>query len=151
MLLCYSSTKAQEASNELPFRSIPDYPSQYTANTIVARMIDGLGFRYYWATEGLRAEDLNYAPNETARTTEETLDHILGLCLMTSHTIQQIPNERFDALGLTFAEKRKLTLEKLQIASEILKNNPEVSPENYPISEENPFWRVTDNFSKNKL
>ena len=26
------------------------------------RMIDGLGFRYYWSTDGLRAKDLAYQP-----------------------------------------------------------------------------------------
>ena len=44
-------------------------------------MIDGLGFRYYWATHGLRPEDLNYKPSETNRTIEETIDHIYNLSL----------------------------------------------------------------------
>ena len=50
----------QTSSEDLPYYEIPDYPSAYNASTVVARMIDGLGFRYYWATEGLREEDLNY-------------------------------------------------------------------------------------------
>ena len=37
----------------LPYYQIPDYPSSYNAATVAARTIDGLGFRYYWATEGL--------------------------------------------------------------------------------------------------
>ena len=42
-------------------------------------MVDGLGFRYFWATEGLTEKDLAYRPSEGARTTMETLEHISGL------------------------------------------------------------------------
>ena len=43
----------------LPFSEIPDYPDSYTPGTVMGRLIDGLGFRYYWATEGLSENDLN--------------------------------------------------------------------------------------------
>ncbi|MFT5959604.1 MAG: hypothetical protein ACI8VJ_001363, partial [Polaribacter sp.] len=46
----------------LPYYQIPKMEESYTAQNTVARMVDGLGFRYYWATEGLRAEDLAYQP-----------------------------------------------------------------------------------------
>ena len=42
-------------------------------------MIQGLGFRYHWATEGLRAEDLEYRPTKEAQSTLGTLQHIYGL------------------------------------------------------------------------
>ena len=45
--------------NELPYAQIPEAPNEYTVGGVVSRMIDGLGFRYYWATEGLRSEDLS--------------------------------------------------------------------------------------------
>ena len=63
----------------LPYYEIPDAPNSYTATSVAARMIDGLGFRYYWATQGLRAEDLAYKPSESGRTSAETIDHIYGL------------------------------------------------------------------------
>ena len=71
--------KAQERHEELPYYQIPDAPESYTQGAIAARMVDGLGFRYYWATEGLRSEDLQFRPGEDARSSEETIDHILGL------------------------------------------------------------------------
>lgn len=40
-------------SQELPFYSIPPAAEHYTAANSISRMIEGLGFRYYWATEGL--------------------------------------------------------------------------------------------------
>src|SRR5689334_3471929 len=85
MLLTNAMTQTTSAKSDLPYYEIPDYPTTYTPGTIAARVVDGLGFRYYWATEGLRAEDLKYQPvgadgaNSEARTTEETLQHIYGL------------------------------------------------------------------------
>ena len=70
-----------------PYYEIPDYPDSYNSGTVAARMIDGLGFRYYWATEGLREEDLKFRPNDMARTSEETVDHILGLSTVIVNTI----------------------------------------------------------------
>ena len=46
-------------TSKLPYYEIPDYPETYTAGSVAARMLDGLGFRYYWATEGLNEDDLN--------------------------------------------------------------------------------------------
>ena len=51
----------------LPYATIPDAPADYTSGNMLSRMIDGLGFRYHWVSEGLRAEDLAYRPSEDAR------------------------------------------------------------------------------------
>jgi hypothetical protein len=132
----------------LPYRIIPEYPEEFTAETVAARMIDGLGFRYYWATEGLRAEDLEYRPSEGARTSGETIDHILGLTNMILNSVLQQPNGGggSDDAPTTFAEKRKKTLEALHRASEILKSGKD-GLEDYPIvfqrgenRTELPFW-----------
>ena len=45
------------SQEKLPFYEISDYPESYSQAAIVGRMIDGLGFRYYWATEGLNEKD----------------------------------------------------------------------------------------------
>ena len=39
-------------------------------------LIDGLGFRFYWATEGLRQADLDYSTTPESRASAETLDHM---------------------------------------------------------------------------
>ena len=57
-------------NQDLPYYEIPAYPEVYSQGTVTARMIDGLGFRYYWATEGLREVDLKFKPNDEARTSE---------------------------------------------------------------------------------
>jgi hypothetical protein len=136
------------SSSELPYYQIPDYPEEYTANTVAARMIDGLGFRYYWATEGLRLEDLAYRPNEEARTTEETIDHILGLSRVVLNSVKKVPNERSENQpDLTYEQKRKETLENIKMASEILKKSNPGEMEEFKVVFKNnerttefPFW-----------
>ncbi|MEQ8925971.1 MAG: hypothetical protein RLO81_09185, partial [Fulvivirga sp.] len=81
-------------AQELPFREVSDYPDKYTAGTTVARMIEGLGFRYYWATDSLREEDLNYKPSADGRTTLETLHHIYEMSFMIKNATIGEVNQR---------------------------------------------------------
>lgn len=78
-LIFFLSFNFSLMSQDLPFSSIPEAPQEYNATNSIRRIIQGLGFRYYWATEGLRASDLNYRPSEEAQNTLETLQHIYGL------------------------------------------------------------------------
>jgi hypothetical protein len=105
-----------------PYYEIPDYPDSYNSGTVAARMIDGLGFRYYWATEGLREEDLKFRPNDMARTSEETVDHILGLSTVIVNAMLKNVNEKNDFSKLSFAEKRIKTLYNLKTAADILRS-----------------------------
>jgi hypothetical protein len=139
---------AQDNQNSrLPFYEIPDYPEKYTASNVTARMIDGLGFRYYWATEGLRAEDLAYKPNEEARTSEETIDHILGLTEVIVNSVRKQPNDgSFSSKDMSFADKRARTLKNLKATSDILKRS-DANLEDFKIIfdsgerySEYPFW-----------
>jgi hypothetical protein len=143
--------KDQEMNTtELPYYEIPAYPAEFTAETTAARMIDGLGFRYYWATEGLTEEDLNYRPSDMARSSGETIDHILGLTNMIVNATKKVSNGGpKDKQELTFADKRKRTLESLKEASDILKSAGSEGLEDYNIifqkgdsTTEMPFWNL---------
>ena len=114
-------------ADTLPFRQIPDYPDTYTAKTMLVRMIDGLGFRYYWATEKLTATDLVYKPTPEARTTEHTIDHILGLTTIITNAIQKKLNTRSgeETSAIPFTKKRQLTLQQLKTARDILMAGPD--------------------------
>ncbi|MEO9476718.1 MAG: hypothetical protein ABJG41_14345 [Cyclobacteriaceae bacterium] len=83
------SSFAQETDLDKKYESIATYPESYTPETVAARMIDGLAFRYYWATEGLRPEDLDYRPSPEARTSLETIDHILSLSAIVFTTLRK--------------------------------------------------------------
>ncbi len=104
-------TMAQNSNLTLPYYQIPDPPEEYTASTVVARMVDGLGFRYYWATDGLRVEDLSFKPGDEARTSGETIEHILGLSTVILNSVTNTPNIRSSGEQpvLTFKEKRANT------------------------------------------
>lgn len=145
-LLTSLHVSAQPAAGPLPYREIPDYPEKYTAEAVVARMIDGLGFRYYWATEGLRPNDLAFKPNPEARTTEETLDHILGLSAIITRAVDKNNRSGNEASSLTFEVKRKTTLENLKKVSDLLRSG-KVNLEDCTVTFTNgdkkttfPFW-----------
>ena len=142
-VLSFITLKAQDKTEDtLPYYQIPDYSETYTAGTVAARMVDGLGFRYYWATEGLRDEDLNFRPNEDARTTAETIDHVYGLTRVILNSTLKKPNVRSDEEPeMTFAEKRKKTLENIKTAADILRETDDISQFNIVFGErEYPFW-----------
>ena len=82
LLLIALNVQSQDAMKDtLPYAEIPEAPENYTAGAVVSRMIDGLGFRYYWASEGLTEKDLAYTPGNDGRTIEQTLKHIYGLSI----------------------------------------------------------------------
>jgi hypothetical protein len=144
------NTPAMEAPAELPYYQIPDYPAKFNACTVAARTLDGLGFRYYWATEGLREEDLSYRPSADARTSAETIDHIYGLVQMMRDAVLQRPNgSSGDPEPLTFADQRRQTLLAIQEVSNILKASKPRDLKKYNIvfqrgdtTSEFPFWNV---------
>lgn len=134
-----------EGKESLPYYEIPNHSENYNQGTVVARMIDGLGFRYYWATEGLRNEDLKFKPSVEARTTEETIDHILGLSNIIVNSTLNKTNEKKNFSELTFIQKRRKTLENFKIAADILRNSKDLSEFKITFKGENgtvdyPFW-----------
>ncbi len=42
---------------------ISGHPEVLSGTTVFARFIDGLAFRYHWATDGLRSEDCAFRPS----------------------------------------------------------------------------------------
>ncbi|MBA6156592.1 DinB family protein [Tenacibaculum sp. S7007] len=133
-------------AQELPYYEIPKEGKDFTAGTVVSRMVDGLGFRYYWATEGLNEEDLKFKPSDEARSMFDTLDHILVLSIMTLSAVEGTDMDFPEEGALTFAEMRKLTLENFKKTSDILKSADDLSKFVMKIKrrngkvEEYPFW-----------
>ncbi len=147
LILVTSLTLAQETMNEtLPYYKIPEAPTSYTPGTVVSRMIDGLGFRYFWATDGLTDENLGYKPSEESRTIAETMDHLYSL----SHTIlnsakKQPTNFTTEKEELTSNEKRKRTLENFKTASELFSVSENLEEHKIVFIRKNgkaefPFW-----------
>ena len=139
LLLAFMTSIGMAQDKEiLPYYEIPEHADSYTAGSVASRMLDGLGFRYYWATEGLRVEDLEYKPSESGRTSAETIDHLLGLSNFILNSISTEKSSDSTEV-LTFIEKRKQTLLNIKKASEILRTIDDVSQFD---NDRLPFWNI---------
>ena len=122
LIITISFSVVVSAQDKPYYYQIPDTPKVYTAATVAARLVDGLGFRYYWATEGLTEKDLSYKPSTDARTSLQTIEHIKGLTDILFNAVNKNPtNFTNPAPKLSFKELRDATLKNIQLASEALK------------------------------
>ena len=117
LIYVFSLNVSSNAQSELPYKEIPSYPTNYTQGTVISRMIDGLGYRYYWATENLRAFDLDFKPDTLARSTFETMEHIYGLSFMILNASKNQVNHRRDPVQMNAKDLRLATLYNLKSAS----------------------------------
>lgn len=144
-LIAISSVSAQGSSNDY-YYEIPDNPDEYSEGTVAARVVDGLGFRYYWATEGLRPVDFAFKPSTDARTIGETIDHVVVLTQILLEAVNERPFAGIDMEGMSFEEKRSLTLENIRKSSEKLKVATATDLEKYDMifssGSEYPFWNL---------
>ena len=108
------------AQFKLPYKEIPSYPANYTQGKVISRMIDGLGYRFYWATANLRVLDLNFKSDTLARSTFETMEHIYDLSFMILNASKNQVNERRNPDQMTANELRSAVLDNLKSASEAM-------------------------------
>ncbi len=133
---CFS----QEDKIGLPYYEIPDYPKEFTAGTMAARMVDALGFRYYWASDSLTEKDLDYKANADGRSSEETMQHIYDLSKIIMNSTLNRSNSRAKE-DLSYLAMRSKTLNNLKTAADILRESDDISQ--YKIifgDQEIPFW-----------
>lgn len=150
VLCCAFTIQTMAQTSDLPYHQIPDYPDSYTSGNILARMVDGLGYRYYWSTDGLNQADLDFKPSEDARSTFETLQHLYGLSDMIVNAALNQPNIRpMDWSDMSYEDLRTATLENLRKASEVYAslseeelNEVKVIFQNGDNRNEFPLWNV---------
>ena len=105
------------------FKDISEYPTEINNGNIISRMINGLGYRYYWATEKLKENDLIYRPSKNAYSTKETLVHIFTLSKTVYNTTLSKINERPDIdIPSDYESIRNETLQFLEKASKNFSN-----------------------------
>ncbi len=123
LLLAILFTFQTSAQNpEDYYYELKDTPADYTAGTIASRVVDGLGFRFYWATADLRDEDLSFKPTDESRTVDETINHIYGLTLIVKNATAKSPTVfPVDIPEVSFEEKRAIILDFIKTASGNLK------------------------------
>lgn len=111
LMLTFGGLHAQE----LPYKSILKAPENYSAANVIARMVDGLGYRFYWASEGLKAEDLSFGPEGEGRDIRQTTKHIYDLCLLVLQSVDK--GAEIEKSGEDFEELRAETLKVLYATS----------------------------------
>ena len=105
------------------FKDISEYPTEINNGNIISRMINGLGYRYYWATENLKENDLMYRPSKDAYSTKETIVHIFTLSKTVYNTTLSKINERPDTdIPNDYESIRSETLQFLEKASKNFSN-----------------------------
>ncbi len=135
-----------QMNDALPYMNIPDAPESYTPGTVISRVIDGLGFRYYWASEGLTEDDLAYAPGNNGRSMSENLTHIYELSTVILNAAKKLPNDRSAKPEvMTSIQQRKKTLENLKLASELFAESIDLSSHAVVFKSKDgtasyPFW-----------
>ena len=117
---------SMESFSQEAYYNIPKAPETYSAKNMAVRMIDGLGFRYFWATKGLNDADLAFHPNNDSRTSRETLEHIDGLVAVVLNTVsgKEVASKQ-NYKDFSFEELRAITLNNITLSASILKDSKE--------------------------
>jgi hypothetical protein len=89
------------------FKNIEEYPPGISATAIMSRMVDGVGFRFFWATFNQKVETYNYAPGEGRWNIFDTVSHIWDLA-------------RFLLMSLNFNENVKKPEEPDELRESVL-------------------------------
>ena len=134
----------------VPYAQIPEAPENYTPGNILGRTMDGLGFRYYWATDGLRPEDLSYKASDDSRTATETLEHLYNLATMIAATAKgEAVKQPRPTPPADFEQLRKKTLLAIESASQAFKAKDQAGVDQVEIQFERgertakfPLWNL---------
>lgn len=73
------------------YESIPKHPGGFSGPAALVRMIDGIGFRYRWATEGLKQENMTFQPCEGSFSLHGLLGHIWRLLAWLNRSLEIEP------------------------------------------------------------
>lgn len=143
LLMAVSKVSGQETS----FSQLRAYPEVYSGSTVVVRMLDGLGFRYYWATEGLRGEDATFRLSPDTRNVRELMQHIYELSEIMAQVARKTPIDGRKTRNSPeeILELRDQTLQNLMAARELISGAQDL--DDYPLvflsaegQREYPFW-----------
>ena len=129
-----------ENRQELPFEDISKTPTELTATNTILRMVEGLAFRYRWATENLSEENIKFRPHPTSMSIEDVNSHIFDLV---DSTFRVFGGEKQNKETLnSFHEIRKANLFLLKKLVNLLRemNDSELAEMEKNTSRKLPFW-----------
>ena len=128
-------------NNSPLFHTISSYPEEVNASSAIARMVDGLGFRYRWSLEALPDDFLSFRPSLDSMNVNELLAHIhflasrLHACFveekempLRSVTLEGIRDETLEILFSVRGRLARMTDEELAQCRVVRKANHAVFP-----------------------
>ena len=116
LILTMTSMYSQK---KLPFYQIPEAPNEISSTNIMVRMVQGLGFRYHWATQDLTEKDLKYRPSKDAISNFETIKHIYNLSNTIYNSTKNSTNIRSEKKVPTdYRSLRRETLNNLKLTTD---------------------------------
>lgn len=127
-------------NQKLPFEDISKTPNELTATNTLLRMVEGLAFRYRWATENLSEDDIKFRPHPGSMSIEEVNYHIFDLV---DSTFRVFGGEKQNKDSLySFQQIRTKSLLVLENLSERLKKMSDESllEIEKKTSRKLPFW-----------
>ncbi len=120
ILILFLTMNTMNSQEKLPFYEITDIPNEINSTNLMVRMIEGLGFRYHWATENITEKDLKYRPSKDAMSNYETIEHIYDLSNTIYNSSKSLPNLRSKKkTSMDFISLRKETLNNLKLTREV--------------------------------
>ena len=119
------------------YHRIPPYPDAVSGTATLVRLLDGLGFRFRWSTEGLSDEDYGFRPAPDCRSIEELVGHVWGLVNWVSQSVGLDGFKRGDDVSIT----RGRVLEVIQALREALSSMSDETLKGITIREM-PFWHI---------
>ena len=122
-----------------PFHEIPDYPENVSGSSVLVRMLDGLGFRFRWSTEGLKDGDYQFRPAPDCMSIGELVRHVWGLVNWVCQSMQLNKFRKHDDISLV----RRSVLEMTHALRETLIS---MGDEELAVIQirERPFWHIVN-------
>jgi hypothetical protein len=119
------------------FYEIPNYPENVSGTSVLVRLLDGLGFRFRWSTEGLSDEDYTFRPAPDCMSIEELVRHVWRLVNLVCQSIQLNKFKKQNDISLV----RKSVLEMTHALREALLSMSDEELVAIQIREL-PFWHI---------
>ena len=119
------------------YHRIPSYPDDVSGATVLVRLLDGLGFRFRWSTEGLSDDDYGFRPAPDCMSIEELVRHVWGLVNWVSQAMGLDGFRKEDDISLTRGSVLEMTHALRNILSSMSDNDLEEKTING-----RPFWHI---------
>ena len=119
------------------FASVEAYPQQITASSVIIRLLDGLGYRFRYATESLTEKDYSFNAGHGSNTIAFLIEHIWGLV---NWVFLSITGEKETKPGNTKDQRIHILTLILKLKN-IIEKMEDSDLENIRING-HPFWNI---------